>query len=85
MLKLTFLILRYRVCIHNGNRKLNLAIVSAANIVLFYSFYFRSPVFVLLYEDILENVNKRVYSRQCLERVGRVTVNISIFSPNLVQ
>ena len=38
MLKLTFLILRYRFCIHNGNRKLNLAIVSAANIVLFFFF-----------------------------------------------
>ena len=35
MLKCTFLILQHRFCIHNGNRKLKLAIVSAANLVLF--------------------------------------------------
>ena len=33
-----------------------------------------SPVFVLLYECILENVEK-VYSRGFLERIGRITVN----------
>ena len=46
LLKCTFMIRQLRICVHNGNRKLKLAIVSAANLVLFNfllpiaSFYF---------------------------------------------
>ena len=78
MLKCTCLILRH---IHNRNKKLKFAIVSAANLVLFYFFLLPIASFCL-YEDILENVNKNVYSRRSLERVSQVTVNITQFSPN---
>ena len=69
-LKCTFLLLQHRFYIHNRTIKLKLAIV--------YSFNYLRPIASV--NDIWENVEKKVYSRGILERVGRVTVNTSIFS-----
>ena len=74
LLKCTFLLLQHSFFIHNGNRKLKLAIVSA-NIVNFY-FITSDCHFLYCLMDIFWKMwKKKSLQSRVLERVTRVTVN----------
>ena len=77
-IQLTFLLLQHRFSIHNGKRKLKLAIFFANFVFFLYLFYF---------VNISWKMWRKVFTtrRKIVERVGRVTVNTQGYlfsSPN---
>ena len=67
---------QHEVCVYKGKRKLKL-LIACENFCTFCALI----VFILLCKYYFRKYGKKVYSRGCLERVGRVTVNTTYFSP----